>query len=74
MLNGDKPNNTKYEFQYLDYSLPYWIVDKSGVEFQSCRNCAKYYGISEWLFRDRFNSSVNNKFEIDGMIFEKFLK
>ena len=74
ILSGDKPNNTKYEFQYLDYSLPYWIIDKNGVEFQSCRNCAKHYGISERLFRDKFNSSINNKFEIDGMIFEKFLK
>lgn len=74
ILSKDKPNNTDYDFEYLDFKLPYWIRDDNGIEFQSCRSCSSYHNLNEGMFRSKFNKSKGLTFEYEGKKFIKFLK
>ena len=74
ILNNDKPNNTDYKFEYIDFKIPYWIRDEKGMEFQSCRNCSKFYKFDEGGFRDSYNLSNGLKFTHKNINFEKFIK
>lgn len=73
ILNKDKPNNTYYTYEYLEFKIPYWIKDDKGVEFQSCRNCSIHYGFDEGGFRDVFNTD-DMEFIYKDIKFTKFLK
>lgn len=73
IISGVKPNNTPYEFSYIDYSIPYWIKDEFGNEYQSCRNCSMINNFDEGRFRDKYNNS-GLEFKYKKIKFYKFLK
>ena len=74
ILSKDKPNNTDYEFEYIEFKLPYWIMDYNGKEFQSCRSCSTFHGFDEANFRNSFNKTKTLNFKYNGKEFVKFLK
>lgn len=74
IINNEKPNNTNYKFEYIEYNLPYWIRDDVGNEFQSCRSCSIFYGFDERRFAYKYNISKNEEFIYKNKKFYKFLK